>query len=94
MKKKFDLMSKKDKVSSLYKASTLDEALPYIRQHNKKIVVIKYGGHAMGDKKLSRNFAEDIGLLKEVGIMPIIIHGGGPQIDNALKKSSKKIKIF
>tara|TARA_B100000686_G_scaffold190980_1_gene197662 strand:- start:4889 stop:5785 length:897 start_codon:yes stop_codon:yes gene_type:complete len=94
MKKKFDLMSKNDKVSSLYKASTLVEALPYIRQHNKKIVVIKYGGHAMGDKKLSRNFAEDIGLLKEVGIMPIIIHGGGPQIDNALKKSKIQTKFI
>ena len=87
-------MSKNDKVSSLYKASTLVEALPYIRQHNKKIVVIKYGGHAMGDKKLSRNFAEDIGLLKEVGIMPIIIHGGGPQIDNALKKSKIQTKFI
>ena len=85
---KFDLMSAGEKASSLIKASTLIEALPYLREHKGKKIVIKYGGHAMGNKELSANFSKDIGLLKEVGIKPIIIHGGGPQIDNNLKKKN------
>ena len=83
---KFDLLSESDKAYFIHKASTLVEALPYIRQHSGKNIVIKYGGHAMGDAKLSQSFSRDIGLLKEVGINPIVVHGGGPQIGEILKK--------
>ncbi|ADR18175.1 acetylglutamate kinase [Calditerrivibrio nitroreducens] len=68
------------------KASVLIEALPYIRKFYGKTIVIKYGGHAMVDEDLKNNFARDIVLLKYVGINPIIVHGGGPQIGDMLKK--------
>ncbi len=87
---KFNYLSESDKAYYIHKASTLVEALPYIRQHSGKKIVIKYGGHAMGDNELSKKFSQDIGLLKEVGIKPIIVHGGGPQIEERLTK--KKIK--
>lgn len=61
-------------------ASTLSEALPYMRQFAGETFVIKYGGHAMGDPDLSLEFARDVVLIKQVGIKPIVIHGGGPQI--------------
>ena len=60
--------------------------LPYIREHAGQVFVIKYGGHAMGDLKLSKSFSKDISLMKEIGILPVIIHGGGPQIGKMLKK--------
>ncbi|MFO0388749.1 MAG: acetylglutamate kinase [Alphaproteobacteria bacterium] len=66
--------------------STLSEALPYMRQFADETFVIKYGGHAMGDAALSRQFAEDIVLLKQVGINPIVVHGGGPQIGKMLER--------
>ena len=87
---KFDFLSESDQAYFIHKASTLVEALPFIRKHSGDTIVIKYGGHAMGDNELSKKFSQDIGLLKEVGIKPIIIHGGGPQIEERLKK--KKIK--
>lgn len=68
------------------KASVLIEALPYITKFYGKTIVIKYGGHAMVDEELKNNFARDIVLLKYVGINPIIVHGGGPQIGDMLKK--------
>ena len=83
---KFDFLSKKKKSLYIEKASILVEALPYIREHSGKVVVIKYGGNAMINKELAESFSRDIGLLKEVGINPIIVHGGGPQISKALKK--------
>ena len=86
---KFDFLSESDKTYYIHKASTLVEALPYIRKHSGKNIVIKFGGHALGDTKLSKTFSEDVSLLKEVGINPIILHGGGPQIGEMLKK--KKI---
>lgn len=66
--------------------STLSEALPYMRQFADETFVIKYGGNAMGDGAVSRQFAEDIVLLKQVGIHPIIVHGGGPQIGKMLER--------
>lgn len=66
--------------------STLSEALPYLREFADATFVIKYGGHAMGDETLSRQFAEDIVLLKHVGIHPIVVHGGGPQIGKMLER--------
>ena len=85
---KFDFLSESDQAYFIHKASTLVEALPYIRQHSGDIIVIKYGGHAMGDKKLSSSFARDIGLLKEIGVSPVIVHGGGPQIGERLKNKN------
>jgi len=70
----------------LAKAGVLTEALPYMRQFNGKRFVIKYGGHAMGDAALADAFARDVVLLKQVGIEPIIVHGGGPQIGAMLER--------
>ena len=67
------------------KADVLLEALPYIRRFAGKVLVIKYGGHAMEDCELKDSFAQDVTLLKYVGMHPVIVHGGGPQIDAALK---------
>ncbi len=68
------------------KANTLMEALPYIRRFSGKTIVIKYGGHAMADEALKKSFALDVILLKYIGINPVIIHGGGPQINDTLKR--------
>ncbi len=70
----------------LAKAETLTEALPYMQRYAGKTFVVKYGGHAMGDAELARDFAEDVVLLKAVGINPVVVHGGGPQIGAMLKK--------
>ena len=70
----------------LAKAETLTEALPYLQRYAGKTFVVKYGGHAMGDPELARDFAEDVVLLKAVGINPVVVHGGGPQIGAMLKK--------
>ncbi len=73
-------------VPSQVKAEILSEALPYIQKFHGKTIVIKYGGNAMTDKKLQRSFAKDIVLLKLVGMQPVVVHGGGPQIGQALKR--------
>ena len=70
----------------LAKTETLIEALPYLQRYAGQIFVVKYGGHAMGDPKLARDFAEDIVLLKQCGINPVVVHGGGPQIGAMLKR--------
>jgi acetylglutamate kinase len=72
------------------KALVLAEALPYIRRFHGKTIVIKYGGNAMTDEKLKHSFAHDVVLLKLVGMNPVVVHGGGPQIDDVLKKVGKK----
>ena len=68
------------------KATTLLEALPYIRRFSGKTIVIKYGGHAMAEEELKKSFALDVILLKYIGINPVIVHGGGPQINETLKR--------
>jgi len=70
----------------LAKAETLTEALPYLQRYAGKTFVVKYGGHAMGDPELAKDFAEDVVLLRAVGINPVVVHGGGPQIGAMLKK--------
>ncbi|MDQ1228951.1 MULTISPECIES: acetylglutamate kinase [unclassified Sphingomonas] len=70
----------------LAKAETLTEALPYLQRYAGKTFVVKYGGHAMGDPERQRDFAEDMVLLKAVGINPVVVHGGGPQIGAMLKR--------
>ena len=72
------------------KADILSEALPYIRRFHGKTIVIKYGGNAMVDQRLKESFAHDVLLLKLVGMNPIVVHGGGPQIDEALERVGKK----
>jgi acetylglutamate kinase len=72
------------------KAEILAQALPYIRKFHGKTMVIKYGGNAMTDPALQQDFAEDVVLLKLVGINPVVVHGGGPQIETALKRLGKK----
>ncbi len=72
------------------KAEILAQALPYIRKFHGKTIVIKYGGNAMTDPDLQADFAEDVVLLKLVGLNPVVVHGGGPQIDAALNKIGKK----
>jgi acetylglutamate kinase len=72
------------------KARVLSEALPYMRRFAGKTVVVKYGGHAMGDETMASQFARDIVLLKQVGINPIVVHGGGPQIGQMLERLNIK----
>ncbi len=72
------------------KGKTLVEALPYIRAFHGKTLVIKYGGNAMVEEALKNHFAEDIVLMKYVGVDPVVVHGGGPQINQMMKRLSKK----
>ncbi len=71
-------------------AHILSEALPYIRRFQGKVIVVKYGGNAMIEPSLKRSFARDVVLLKLVGMNPVVVHGGGPQIDSLLEKVGKK----
>jgi acetylglutamate kinase len=75
------------------RAEILMEALPYIRRFYNKTVVIKYGGHAMVDEDLKENFARDVLMMKYIGIHPVVVHGGGPQIGSFLKKLGKDSKF-
>ncbi|MCB2059488.1 MAG: acetylglutamate kinase [Novosphingobium sp.] len=79
-------MSNPHDPAMLAKAETLTEALPYLQRYAGRTFVVKYGGHAMGDPDLAHDFAEDVVLLKAVGINPVVVHGGGPQIGAMLKK--------
>ena len=72
------------------KAQLLAEALPYIRRFHGKTIVVKYGGNAMTDETLKRSFAQDVVLLKLVGMNPVVVHGGGPQIEQLLGRLGKK----
>ena len=72
--------------SLLRTAATISEALPFLQEFSGKTFVIKYGGHAMGDPRLAEIFARDVVLVKQVGINPIVVHGGGPQIGDMLKR--------
>ena len=76
--------------ASFHKAQILAQALPYLRQFHGKTMVIKYGGNAMTDPELQKAFAEDVVLLKLVGINPVVVHGGGPQIEGLLKRLGKQ----
>jgi acetylglutamate kinase len=73
-------------VSPLDKARILSEALPHMQRYDEATVVVKYGGHAMGEEQLARDFARDIVLLEQLAINPVVVHGGGPQIGAMLKK--------
>lgn len=75
-------------------ARTLVEALPFMRRYAGKTVVVKYGGHAMGDEKVARDFARDVVLMRQVGINPIVVHGGGPQIGAMLERLKIKSEFI
>jgi acetylglutamate kinase len=75
-------------------AQTISEALPYLRRYAGKTFVVKYGGHAMGDAEAGSNFARDIVLLKQVGINPVVVHGGGPQIGQMLDRLKIKSEFI
>ena len=79
-----------DKQSASNIANVLSEALPYLQRLNNKTIVIKFGGNAMIDEKLKNSFARDIVLLKQVGVNPVVVHGGGPQIGKLLEKIGKE----
>ncbi len=79
-----------DSLAPGIKAEILSEALPYIRRFHGKTIVIKYGGNAMTDERLQRSFAHDVVMLKLVGLNPVVVHGGGPQIEQALARMGKK----
>ena len=74
----------------LAKAETLVEALPYLQRYAGRTFVVKYGGHAMIDDALKASFAQDVVLLRHVGIQLVVVHGGGPQIDAALSRMGVK----
>ena len=80
--------------SSMERADILLEALPYIRRFYNKTIVIKYGGHAMVDEDLKDKFARDVVMMKYIGINPVVVHGGGPQIGGFLKKLGKESKFI
>jgi acetylglutamate kinase len=79
-------MSKAPKIDPQTQARILSEALPHMQRYDEEIVVVKYGGHAMGQEQTARDFASDIVLLEQTAINPVVVHGGGPQIAAMLKK--------
>ena len=81
-------------ISAKQRASILAEALPYIKHFRKKTIVVKYGGNAMVDEGLKEGFARDIVLMKLVGINPVVVHGGGPQINQLLDKIGKESQFI
>ena len=80
--------------NSIEQADILLETLPYIRRFYNKTIVIKYGGHAMVDNELKDKFAQDVVMMKYIGINPVVVHGGGPQIGDLLKKVGKESKFI
>lgn len=81
-------------INSIIKAEILSQALPYIQKYNNKIVVIKYGGNAMINEQLKMNVISDVVLLSEIGVKVILVHGGGPEINETLKKIGKESKFI
>ena len=73
-------------ISAHDKAAILSEALPHMQRHDDAIIVVKYGGHAMGSEQVARDFARDIVLLEQSGLNPVVVHGGGPQISEMLHR--------
>jgi len=83
-----------DREKWVEKARTLSDALPYMRRYMGETFVVKYGGHAMGDESLAQTFARDVILLKQVGIHPVVVHGGGPQIGQMLDRLKIKSEFI
>ncbi len=83
-------MAEKTATDPIAQAALLSEALPFMLRYDRQTIVVKYGGHAMGDPELARCFACDIVMLKQAGVNPVVVHGGGPQIGKMLDKLSIK----
>lgn len=83
-------MTRTDTAELIAKARTLVEALPYIQRFARKVVVVKYGGHAMVDPELARSFARDVVLMHYVGMRPVVVHGGGPQISELMRRLDQR----
>ena len=83
-----------DNADLLAKAKVLSEALPFMRKYAGSTFVVKYGGHAMGDTKTAKTFARDVVLLKQIGVNPIVVHGGGPQIGQMLERLKIKSEFI
>src|SRR5581483_8724864 len=79
-------MAKAPKIDPQTQARILVEALPHMQRYDEETVVVKYGGHAMGQEQMARDFARDVVLLEQTAINPVVVHGGGPQIAAMLKK--------
>src|SRR5512144_1553074 len=79
-------MTSAQNISPQEQARILSEALPHMQRYDEETIVIKYGGHAMGEEQLARDFARDVVLLEQAAINPVVVHGGGPQIAAMLKK--------
>ena len=79
-----------DQALARIKAETLIESLDWLREFHGRIVVVKFGGNAMGDDAAMAEFARDIVLMRQVGVNPVVVHGGGPQIDEALRRIGKQ----
>ena len=88
------MATRKENNQRLSKVEFLSEVLPYMHQYNGSSLVIKYGGHAMIDKEMQTSFANDIALLQQVGTKPVVVHGGGPQIENMLNKLNIKTNFI
>lgn len=84
------MLTRRENETGWTSAKILSEALPFIQRYAGKTIVIKFGGHAMGSPELTRDFANDVVLLKQVGIRPVIVHGGGPQIGRMLERLNIK----
>jgi acetylglutamate kinase len=80
-------MDKPAETNPYEQARILSEALPYMQRYDQQIIVVKYGGHAMGSESVAREFARDIVMIEQAGMKPIVVHGGGPQIEAMLKKA-------
>src|ERR1041384_7257890 len=83
-------MAKAPKIDPQTIAHILSEALPHMQRYDEEIVVVKYGGHAMGQEQMARNFGRDVVLLEQTAINPVVVHGGGPQIEAMLKRVGVK----
>src|SRR3954466_6923471 len=86
-------MAKASRIEPQTIAQVLSEALPHMQRYDEEIVVVKYGGHAMGQEQLARDFARDIVLLEQLAINPVVVHGGGPQIGAMLEKLGIKSEL-
>jgi acetylglutamate kinase len=80
-------MDKPTETNPFETARILSEALPYMQRYDQEIIVVKYGGHAMGNESIARDFAHDIVMIEQAGMKPVVVHGGGPQIEAMLKKA-------
>src|SRR6201995_2421036 len=83
-----------DIAAATQQAHVLAQALPFLRRYAGATVVVKYGGHAMGEEHLAQSFGSDIALLKQVGLNPVVVHGGGPQINSMLKRLAIQSKFI